>query len=521
MITKELTDYIQQQLDQKVSWDVITSNLKQSGWADSDIHQAFSAVHVSTLTPPVNPNASLPSTTPTSTLSEEIKHPETLHPFLNPTPDHSSRKKKILLGLGILILILCTGGGAYAYYSGVFVSLPKLAIEAVDSAKVANSLTYDTTVSLDFSEIKNDIGGLDQILGGIGSKQFSITATGSYDGREALNTKASSIITLSGGAFSTELELRQVDNVFYGKLSKAPVLALVPFVSELEGKWFSFPIPEGMEMSQSPLASFGVGSTLGEKLDENQKNYIYNLSKNASFIKMVKRFNPEEISGEMSYHFAFDLDKEGIAAYLNSLKEYLNAIGKNDSALSAFDPTSYSESLENIKDFKGELWIGKKDKLLHKITISFGVSPEEEKPEQIKLNIVSIFRDWNAPIQIVAPEGSSSIEELMGMVVGNSLDEARDKGKEASIKSSLSSQRAYAELFYDSHSSYSGVCSSPDFVRTRGTIENSGGKNYSCSAIATQYVISAKLPNSSQYWCVDSFGSSKAINLPPSGNQCP
>lgn len=47
---------------------------------------------------------------------------------------------------------------------------------------------------------------------------------------------------------------------------------------------------------------------------------------------------------------------------------------------------------------------------------------------------------------------------ILASVVLASLNTARDKGSDASIKASLTSARAQAELYYDKNKTYEGVC---------------------------------------------------------------
>jgi prepilin-type N-terminal cleavage/methylation domain-containing protein len=50
---------------------------------------------------------------------------------------------------------------------------------------------------------------------------------------------------------------------------------------------------------------------------------------------------------------------------------------------------------------------------------------------------------------------------ILSSVVLASLSTARNKGNDASIKSSMASTRAQAELYYSSANSFDGVCVSP------------------------------------------------------------
>lgn len=102
---------------------------------------------------------------------------------------------------------------------------------------------------------------------------------------------------------------------------------------------------------------------------------------------------------------------------------------------------------------------------------------------------------------------------ILASVVLASLNSARAKGADASIKANLNSARSQAELYYDSQSpnSYALVCTA-----TTGGIRNmndaaanvTGGQGYvACGDTATAWALKARLvSNTGQYYCVDSGG---------------
>jgi len=90
-----------------------------------------------------------------------------------------------------VIILGALGGGAYAYYTGAFVSLPSLVSESMDSTKSATSATYDTTISVDFSEIKSITSSISSLLSpSLSANKIIVTAKGSYDVSDKNNTKS-------------------------------------------------------------------------------------------------------------------------------------------------------------------------------------------------------------------------------------------------------------------------------------------------------------------------------------------
>ncbi|MFA6353369.1 MAG: hypothetical protein WCW93_00305 [Candidatus Paceibacterota bacterium] len=404
MINDQLLSYVKQQLSLNVGREVITSNLKSQGWTDDDVNEAFRAIM------PVSVPTSVPTPLVVSCVNPNLTQIQTN--FSNTT--HIKSKKIFFIVIIILILLCMAGGGAYAYYSGVFVSLPKLVSEAIDKTRVVNSANYDTTVSIDFSEVKSAATLLPV---GLSSNKVIFTTKGSYDISDKNNLKSSMILSIDGGDVSIAAEFRMLNDTLYGALTKVPsaVTLFLPMISSYENKWFSVPFKStNGQAVDNPIASFSnIDISVVDKITPEQEERLYQMTRDASFIKVVKRFSPETITGEMSYHFTFDLDREGISSYLQSLKDYINSVGKNDSSLSAFDPTSFDKELDNLKDFTGEIWIGRNDKLLHKIVLNFGIQLDPTKNEQVKVSIVGIMSGWNQPVSITAPAESTPFADLI------------------------------------------------------------------------------------------------------------
>jgi hypothetical protein len=525
MINNQLLDYIKQELSLNISKDIIITNLKSQGWTDVDLNEAFATLFIVQQTPIV------PTLQDIASLQQvQQNKKQTIINFKNYFFSFFSKNRKIFFIVVVLLFMGLISFGAYGYYSGMFISLPNLTSKAIDNIKNTNSATYDTTISIDFSEVKNFTDDISQFISEtVIPTKLSFTTKGAYDFLDVKNKKMSALISVNAGLFIVEADIRMINNTFYAQLIKAPKIAFLSFLAEIENKWVSLLLEPGdnlpVDSSSSlvnPVAGiFGIDSSILEKITEEQKEQLYQITRNAHFVKMVQRFSPEVINDNLSYHFLFDIDREGINAYFQSLKEYINTIGKNDSSLSAFDPTSFSKDLENMEDFKGEIWIGRKDTLPYKILLDFAIKPDEAKEEKVKVNIISIFGSWNQPVVISAPTESTSLEEVISSAMGGSIEQAKENSMEVSIKASLAGLRAEAEVFYDKGNSYLGFCSSLKVKDARKNIENNKGTDFICKNKPEAYAIGVKLPQNAGYWCVDSIGSSKATTMLSSSTICP
>lgn len=105
---------------------------------------------------------------------------------------------------------------------------------------------------------------------------------------------------------------------------------------------------------------------------------------------------------------------------------------------------------------------------------------------------------------------------ILASVVLASLNSARAKGSDASIKSSINNARAQAELYYDSQATltYLGVCGSASGMLPMFTAANStnGGTatDADCNDVAGAWAMAAQLvSDTTKYYCVDSTGAAR------------
>lgn len=109
---------------------------------------------------------------------------------------------------------------------------------------------------------------------------------------------------------------------------------------------------------------------------------------------------------------------------------------------------------------------------------------------------------------------------ILASVVLASLNNARSKGADAAIQSTINNTRAQAELLYDDNtpSSYQGLCASLSDAQV--AVENAGGTWYCDDDPNDAYAVAGLLVSTSTYYCVDSTGNSSQGAV-PTGTRCP
>ena len=119
---------------------------------------------------------------------------------------------------------------------------------------------------------------------------------------------------------------------------------------------------------------------------------------------------------------------------------------------------------------------------------------------------------------------------ILSSVVLTSLNQSRDKGKDAKVKSELSGIRSQASIYYDTNGQSYGVdgtsCTNPnsmfdpageDNVNTLiASAEASAGVSATCANTGSQYVVAVPL-STQNVWCVDSNGYASSTSLALTG----
>lgn len=101
---------------------------------------------------------------------------------------------------------------------------------------------------------------------------------------------------------------------------------------------------------------------------------------------------------------------------------------------------------------------------------------------------------------------------ILSSVVLASLNTARGKGANAAVKANLNNIRAQAEIYYDTNSNYTAVCSDANVAKGVTAAGTAGGGTGVCNNASGAWAASAGLrvaEGTSNFWCVDSTGTSK------------
>lgn len=556
MTTPELIQYVKSEVARGTTREIISDKLKMQGWSVLDIVEVFNIINNETTKIPQSEKP------PTSTLNQDISSLETVSQMagatntasltssvpqssFEPVSVHKSRKALRLIVI-ILVLLVFIAGVALAYGSGYFMQVEKLFSQTLDSSKKNTSVSYDFQMTLDATNMKLPEGVVG--IGSEGFETFSFTAKGATDFSDEKNIKLNNTIHFKTGKIEVGVDSRAINNSFYLSLTKAPDLgffSLAPF----ENKWIVFTMDDSSKnLSDNPIFALSpMDTSLIDNITEEQKKKITKIFNDASLIKITKKHLPQMMDGSLSYHFDFDLDKEGIASFMKEMATYMESQNKNNGEIVMGEPIDYKEytskALSAISNFHGEVWVGIFDKLPHKVTISSDIiNPEKPKDGSAQMKLNMLYTDWNKPVVVEVPAKSVTIEELMKETMGglfgdtsitsdtnknvttnvsfstNDMTLITENTGEKSI-SILKEMQNRAKLKFESIASYKGFCKDKTLDGAyQLAVQLPNGTIYKCNDSISSWAAWIKL-DGENYLCVDknSLGQLKYL---PTGTSC-
>ena len=400
MITQQLLDYIKQCLERGLDQKEIKNSLKSVGWQEKDIDEAFSSVKTSV---PYKPSA--------NTNSQQ-----------NPISFSLQEKKanKILITFISVISVLILGSGAafgYFYYLKETPEkvIDKMKIHLVDIKTFECQGEIKTKITMpdakaSFSNFLSDTLFQEPTHQKVDkkTKDFFISFNSQLDVSDSQNPKGSFIFKIKTDALkeltqqenSFDLESRFFNDTLYFKLESLPnsssfdINILSTFLNNfLANQWLKFEIREDLK---------------DKEMLQNENEKINQLINQAQVFKITEKLANDKIDGTETYHYKFLIDNNELKKRKNIL--FSDETETNNENLSNKESTEFDKWFESLGNLTGEIWIGKKDYYIYKITILSEPTQLNQIGEQ--LSITLLFKNYNKPLQIEAPSSAKNLDDI-------------------------------------------------------------------------------------------------------------
>ena len=406
MINQQLLDYIKQQIQQGADREKINNSLMANGWQTSDIKEAFDSI--------------MPSNQPVP-LTSQI--PQSFSTF-SPQPQNGMRKTVLAV---LIIGVLVIGGGAFAYFN-YFQSPEKIVQKMTAKLTEVKSLEYsgEIKVEADTKDLLGGSGNLLQPTQPVSNKKtsnFSVNFNGVSDTNDLNNPKGSFSFNINTDALGQEnftlgLEIRTIDKIVYAKLSNLPNLGFFDLTA-VANQWIK--IDTEALKKQFVLEKLEAQIKEAQKKQELSPEQIEKLKtvvQQRKVFKITESLADEKIEGVNTYHYKFTIDKEEIKKLFADISQITQ-----DKTLTEKELAEFDEGFKAVELPEGEIWIGKKDFLPYKISLSSLIKETEKSKTSGKVSFTLLFKNFNKPVQIEIPAPVKTLEEILGGLSGAGLQQ--------------------------------------------------------------------------------------------------
>jgi hypothetical protein len=408
MQDSQLQEFIKSQLQNGLNKDQIYTYLLSKGLEYPSIDQAFGSLEIPTQPPtPVN----LPPAAP-------ISNTETLSQLKNTQkPKKSIKKIAIISGVSILTLALIIGGGGFIYYN-YFPSPEIVLFRAVQNAEKIKAVEFAADFTVDAKNTKakeesaniigNDTPGQSEIPAfNIGNINLNININGSIDSIDSNNIKSN--IEIKADA-KTDIEgyksvSTTIQNKIIGNKGYAAIISGPQDIQTYTNQWLSYDLDELSKSSDTNpiVTSFKVSTS------EKQKNSAADQKRldaqSSKLFKITATLPSEKINDVDSYHYQYTTDPQEAKNYTILSKEI-----SEKKSLTQSEKEEINKSTEGSTPVTGEIWIGKQDFNLYKLTTKYETNVTSQTA--ITFDSTLSFKNYNKPTSVEKPEKSYTFQEL-------------------------------------------------------------------------------------------------------------
>ena len=426
-----MLDFIKSETSKGVSKDQIKASLIQNGWLPSDVDLGFSTLGMTSSIPQAPNN---PQSQSTPVYQAPVIHIKT-----------SDFKKKITVGIVILIVILVLGGaGAWAYFNYVSPD-PQTTINKAFT-NLANQIEQKGIINGQSSfEIKGS-GKLPQNPSGESTVDLNMSANALTDTKSqkastdfsfslALDVGPSLNINVDGQDF---LSIIFANNKGYIKFNKIPTglekytsMFLKPtqldFINnEIIGKWIEIDKDQTKTLAalgnnasfSAAMSSFGSNSNL----DFKKMTSLMHTFADYNVFVLDKVLPSDTVNGQSVFHYRIKLDKTGltnfalVAAKASNNGQYPEGISEQnirDGIDKSF--TQYENMSQSGVNITFDMYVGRFSKLPVKFTVNIdaGNFPLLKQIGATVTSTANATYDFPTSANIVEPESYITLTDMV------------------------------------------------------------------------------------------------------------
>ena len=339
--------------------------------------------------------------------------PITPPPIVQPTMPPQKKSKLWLTIVIILLGILVIAGGLFAYT--VYSQTPDKVMAAMYQKQMElKTVTTDLTAYINI--VKPTMGENNVALSFLtGSEEnVDLILTGHLEteltNREA--NRANLAFTLATKAAPSDqvgVALKVTDDATFIELNKLPA-TIVPVASNFMNSWVKLDMAEAARKLGKP--------ELATEIEQKSQEEAQIVSQIKTLLANNQPYTlnavlPDDIINEQSmFHYSLMIDKAKVKTLLTSILPLLSDTAENNEQILA----EANDILNNLSINNLEIWVGKKDKYLHRVAFNLNL-PNETETFGGTAAVIMNYSNFNAPIAVTDPEKFITLDELLESVL--------------------------------------------------------------------------------------------------------
>lgn len=322
------------------------------------------------------------------------------------------------VGIGVMILLFGLAGSAFSFIR--YSRSPEARIlESMQRLQSAKSAQYDGTIDLS-GELKKTIESemsTFQLLSPEANQptKFEVHAShkGKFQMQSETNEDFSNSLSIKAKTDIKEYPVflfdhQSVSGVSYVRFPSLPAL-LGMNLEFLNSQWISFDFSEVASKYRALRAEAEAKPEAMAQKKENEKilETLTQIIALSPPVQVTKTFRAEKVNGVITTPYSFVINQKNVLSILGKLSQ-----NEKQTGVSKDDVVRYTETMLSVEKFQGKIWIGKKDILPYKIELSFRYN-DTKTFDPIDVKIQYILKEYNKPMNIVAPIESMSFEKAL------------------------------------------------------------------------------------------------------------
>ncbi len=341
------------------------------------------------------------------------------------------KKTGIIVAVGAGIVLIAGGAGA-AYWHSQMLSPEAVVATAMNNIAAVKTYKQDSVLKLNiYSTDLNNLSAsgmmMDDAMAATTASttpehaEVTVTTQSVSDISNTSSIKMNSVFNVNADAGDNKLalgaEIRVVGKTFYAQLTNAPTLGFFS-LKPLENQWVKIdPTALAKQFGDSDVETKLAAVQASPQFTVEQKEQLKQAFFESGVATITSKLTSESLDGQSMYHYGYLIHKENLRSFVQKV----NAIVQKDAPLTEEDWKQFEETISKIEQPAGEIWIGKKDLLPHRLMIAVKSITKEGQNNSGSGVMTINMKDFNAPVTVEAPASSKNIEDLVSEYLGGAM----------------------------------------------------------------------------------------------------